>query len=132
MTYIGKLGNLNLTHIGKLGKGDYMTSEEILKAAQDNNIVKEEIGGIEKLVERRGVLYASAAGVLLCTIMILIELLIIKRIDFGKPAVLFLISGISNIYEHKHFCNKKMLALGIIEIIVTIVFLGLYVGALLV
>lgn len=62
-----------------------MTNEEILRAAQSS---QEEIGEYEKVVVRKSLAYGAAVGVAICTAMILVELLIVKKIDFGKPALI--------------------------------------------
>lgn len=104
-----------------------MTNEEILKAAQDS---QEDIGEYEKVVVRKSLAYGAALGVAICTAMILIELLVVKKIDFGKPALLFGIAGYADFYEGlKNKISKKKVK-GIIELVFAALGVLLYIGAL--
>lgn len=96
MKNIGKLGKNKISE--NLVKEIIMTNEEILKAAQSS---KEDIGEYEKTVVRKSLAYGSAVGVGLCMLMVLLELLIFKKIDFGKPALLFAIAGYADFYGRK-------------------------------
>ena len=106
-----------------------MNREEILKAAQAE---KQEMGEYEKNVARKAAMYGAAVGVALCTIMIMVELLLFKKMDFGKPTMLFAISGFANLYEGIKNKNRKMVIGGSIEMFIMIIGLLLYIGDLLV
>lgn len=104
-----------------------MNREDILKAAQLNKDVNDEA---ERDVARKAWLNAVAFNVVLLLIMCLIEGIIFKKIDFGKPALLFSLTAYSRIYEGRKLQNKKTLMAGIIEAVVATLFLILYIGAL--
>ena len=69
---------------------------------------------------------------MLCTIMTVVELWIFKEIDFGKPAMLFAISGFAKLYEGIKGKEKKKVIGGLVEMFIVVFCLLLYVGALLV
>ena len=127
LTYIGKLGKYKISE--NLVKENIMTKEEILKAAQSS---KEDIGEYEKTVVRKSLAYGSAVGVGLCMLMVLLELLIFKKIDFGKPALLFAIAGYADFYEGLKCKITKKKIKGIVELVVAVFGVLLYVGAFLV
>ena len=106
-----------------------MNREEILKAVQ---LEKQEMGEYEKNVARKAIMYGAAVGVVLCTIMIVSELWIFKKIDYGKPTMLFAISGFVTLYEGIKWKIKKNVVVGLIEMFFAVFGLVLYVGALLV
>lgn len=103
-----------------------MNRDEILKAVQ---LEKQEMGEYEQTVVRKALMYASAFGVVLWSIMLAMEILVFKKIDFGKPAILFAISGFSKLYEGKKIYEKKKIRGGLIEIFVAIIWVLLYIGA---
>lgn len=127
LTYIGKLGKYKISE--NLVKEIAMTNEEILKAAQSS---QDDIGEYEKVVVRKSLAYGAAVGVAICTAMILVELLIVKKIDFGKPALLFAIAGYADFYEGLKCKITKKKIKGIVELIVAAFGILLYVGAFLV
>lgn len=127
MKNIGKLGKNKISE--NLVKEIIMTNEEILKAAQSS---KEDIGEYEKTVVRKSLAYGSAVGVGLCMLMVLLELLIFKKIDFGKPALLFAIAGYADFYEGLKCKITKNKIKGIVELIVAAFGILLFVGAFLV
>ena len=106
-----------------------MINEEILKAAQSS---QDDIGEYEKTVVRKSLAYGSAIGVGLCMLMVLLELLVFKKIDFGKPALLFAIAGYADFYEGLKCKITKNKIKGIVELIVAAFGILLYVGAFLV
>lgn len=127
LTYIGKLGKYKISE--NLVKEIIMTNEEILKAAQSS---QDDIGEYEKVVVRKSLAYGAAVGVAICTAMILVELLIVKKIDIGKPALLFAIAGYADFYEGLKCKITKKKIKGIVELIVAAFGILLYVGAFLV
>ncbi len=54
----------------------------------------------------------------------------VRKIDFGKPALLVLFSGVSDLLEGKRNDVKKRFTIGIVEIIAALAFVLLYIGAL--
>lgn len=103
-----------------------MTREEILKAAQENT---PEIGEAEKEVIKRSFGYAIALATCLTVIMIIFELIVAKKIDFGKPAILFAFIGCSDFYEGKTNRTKKALISGILCLLISVFLVLLYIGA---
>ena len=124
LTNIGKLGNIEISE--NLVKEDLMTNEEILKAAQNG---QEDIGEYEREVVRKSLAYGAAFGVTIVTIMILVELFLIKKMDFGKPALLFAISGYADFYEGSKSRIRRKKVKGTIELIVAVFGILLYIGA---
>lgn len=104
-----------------------MTNEEILKAAQHN---KEDIGEYEKTVVRKSLMYGAAVGVAICVVMCLVECLIVKKFDFGKPSLIFAITGFADLYEGLKNKIVKKKIIGIIELVAAMIFILLYIGAL--
>ena len=105
-----------------------MNREEILKAAQSN---KPEMGEYEKSVTRKALMYGTALGILLCTVMGVVESWFFNTVDWGKPTILLAIIGFANLYEGSKCKNRNKVFGGLVEIIIAMVCLGLYVGALL-
>ena len=103
-----------------------MTREEILEAVQENT---PEMGEAEKEVIKRSFGYAIALATCLCVIMIIFELIVSKKIDWGKPAILFAFIGCSDFYEGKTNKTKKTLISGILCLIISVLFVLLYIGA---
>lgn len=104
-----------------------MNREEILKAAQSE---AQDTGEYERNVARKAIMYGAASGVMLCTIMSVVELWIFKKIDFGKPAMLFAISGFALLYEGIKGKDKKKFIGGLSEMFISVFCLFLYIGAL--
>lgn len=104
-----------------------MNREEILKVVQSEN---QESGEFEKNIARKAVMYGAALGVALCVVMYVVELLVLKKFDMGKPAMLFAISGFANLYEGRKCKNKKKFNSGLMEMIGAVICLLLYIGAL--
>jgi len=104
-----------------------MTREEIIKAAQES---APETGEAEKDVLRRSLLHSMIVVVIACIIMIFIEWVVVGKIDFGKPALLVLFSGVSDLLEGKRNDVKKRFTIGIVEIIAALALVLLYIGAL--
>lgn len=104
-----------------------MTNEEVMNTVKYN---KEQMGEYELLVERKALAKGGIAAVVLCTAMILIELFFFKTIDFGKPALLLLVSGHTNMYQGKTHVAMKKRVVGIVELILAILFVVLYIGEL--
>mgnify|MGYP003571647180 CR=1 FL=1 len=102
-----------------------MNDEEILRMAQEHPVAE-----AENETSRKAITMALGVGILCLTAMIVAEIFVVRRIDFGKPALLLLIAAISNILEGKNNHKKKELIIGIVESAFTLLFLLLYVGGL--
>lgn len=108
-----------------------MTNEEILKAAQEDNQTNQSVGEFEKNTTRTGLIYATCAGIVVYLVMVVFELCIAHKYDFGKPAIFFLIVAVMDLYEGKKLKIKKKTIAGIVSVIVSVICLLLYVGAML-
>ena len=104
-----------------------MTREEIIEAGQEN---ASKIGEAERDVIRESLLHSMIVVVIVCIVMIVIEWVVIRKIDFGKPALIVLFSGVSDLLEGKKNGVKKKLTLGIVEIIAAFALVLMYIGAL--
>lgn len=105
-----------------------MNDEEILSAASRQGENAE--GEYEISVERKDLLYAMAAGILLCTVMIVTELVIFRRLEYGKPAILLTVYSTVDLRSGIKWKKKKLLIYGIVKGILAIIFVLLYIGAL--
>lgn len=104
-----------------------MNSEEILKAARKQSEVNSE-GEYEKDLQRKGIIFAYMIAALICTFMLVSELLMRKTVDFGKYAIFFLFSCVSDLYYGYKIRKRKVLVRGIVVGIITSVFLIAYIG----
>ena len=104
-----------------------MERDEILKAAQDN---PQEQGEYEKHISNKAVLYGLMVGIVLLMAMMILEWIIKKKIDLGKPALLFGISSVMDFYDG--FVGKKKMSFvgGIITGLLAVVFFVGYIGVL--
>lgn len=102
-----------------------MNDEEILKMAQEHPVAE-----AENELSRKAITMAIGIGILLLTAMIVAEIFIVKKIDFGKPALLLCIDAISNMLEGGNNHKRKELIIGIIECLGALFFLLLYVGGM--
>lgn len=62
-------------------------------------------------------------------VMVLLELQIFKKVDFGKPALIFAIAGYADFYEGLKCNITKKKIKGIAELVVAAFGILLYVGA---
>lgn len=106
-----------------------MTNEEILKAAQNS---QDDTGEYEKLIIRKSMAYGAAFGVAICTLMVVVELLVFRKVDFGKPALIFAMAGYINFYEGMKNKVGKRKTIGLIELVLAAIWIVLYIGAFLV
>ena len=124
LTNIGELGNIKISE-NLVKEETIMNNDEILKRAQEHPVAE-----AENEASRKAITMALGVGILILTVMIVAELFIVKRIDFGKPALLLLIAALSNIFEGKNNSRKKELIIGIVESAGALFFLLLYVGGM--
>ena len=104
-----------------------MNKEDILKAAQAE---ASEQGEYETEQGKKSVIIATASGLLLCALMIAFELVKYNRVDYGKPAIIFFMISIMNFYEGIKTNQKKKVILATVEMILAIISLIIYIGAL--
>lgn len=103
-----------------------MNRDEILNAVS-NEKPTDEFGA---QIARRGAGIGAAVGIIICVIMVVVELLIFKKLDFGKPAIILVMSSVSYIYEGIRSKKFGYIIGGIILGIIALALLVLYVGAL--
>lgn len=108
--------------------GKPLTSEELNE--MNGMVIDCETEQYETEVIRTGVRKGMIAFVCAICIMTIAEILTGHRIDFGKVAVVFLVSGIMNLTEGKKLNNRKTLNKGILELVCTVLFFTLYIGEL--
>lgn len=102
--------------------------DDILAAVQlEPPITENEDQGL-----RKGVRAGVIALIIALMVMVLSEVFAFhKPVDFGKFALLFLFAAVWDITEARYLSNKKRLAKGIVEAVITVAALILYIGGLL-
>lgn len=81
---------------------------------------------------RKGVRAGVIAWIVALIAMVLCEVFVFhKPVDFGKFALMFLFAAVWDITEAKYLSNRKRMAKGIIEAVITVAALILYIGGLL-
>lgn len=105
-----------------------MNRDELLKAAQAQG---EKEGEYERNIYSKGVMLGSALALFSIVVMDIIEYIVFKKIDYGKPAILMLIVSSSELFCGYKIKAKKMIVLGFIYLAMFLVLLGLYIGAFL-
>ena len=102
-----------------------MTNEEILKAVQN-----EKNDEFEQREANRSVIFGAAVAIAVCVIMIIVEWVVLKKVDYGKPTIIIVFSGAADLYEGIKNKKRKSKIIGIVELILAVIGLGLYVGAI--
>ena len=105
-----------------------MNDDDILAAAREN---AQEMGEYEKHVSSKAGLYSIMAGIILLVIMVILEWVIKKTLDCGKPALIFGISSIIDLYDGFTQKKKKTIVIGVIAGLLALFFLIAYIGVLL-
>ncbi|MBP9995690.1 MAG: hypothetical protein KBT19_00275 [Lachnospiraceae bacterium] len=105
-----------------------MTNEEILAAVQNDQSGNGTNDEYEKNVMRRAIAYGTSITVIMCMLMVLAELFIFKKMDFGKPALIFAMDGCIETYDGFKGNNRKEKIKGIIELIFALFCIFLYLG----
>ena len=125
----------DLTNIRKLGilisvnlvKDDMvMKNNDILNAVQEGTVK----GEYENAVTRSALHIAIAVGIACAIIMTVLEWFVFKKFDFGKPFLIALTSGLTDILEWKHNKTKKMLVKGICTLLFAVFLLLMYIAVL--
>lgn len=104
-----------------------MNREDILKAAQEES---QNGGEYENQIGRRSAMLAAAIAIFVVIIMFLIEYIAFHRLDFGKPAIICLMSATSDLYEGIRTKKARKIIFGVITSLFSVLFIGLYIGAL--
>lgn len=104
-----------------------MNREDILKAAQEE---KHQEGEYERQIGKKAAILAAGITVLVVLGMFYIEYYFLHRIDFGKLAVICLMSSISDLYEGIKTKKKSKIIFGVIAALLFVLFIVLYIGAL--
>jgi hypothetical protein len=102
-----------------------MTNEEILKAVQN-----EKNDEFEQKEANRSLMLGAAVAIAVCVIMIIVEWVVLKKVDYGKPTIIFVFSGAADLYEGIKNKKRKSKIIGIVELILAVIGLGLYIGAI--
>ncbi len=102
-----------------------LSNEEILKAAQTDTLDE-----VESLNARKGLRIGMAVAVVAIIAMFLVEYMIFKKMDFGKPVILGLMATIADLTDGITNSRKKFIIIGIVEAIFTAFLLILYIGEL--
>ncbi len=103
-----------------------MNSEEILKAAQ----AEKKDGEYENRIKDKSALISIVASLFVIAVMFYFEYLVFHRFDYGKPAIILLISSVSDIFCGIKLKNKKNVILGAVCGFLFIICIIMYVGAL--
>ena len=126
MTNIRKLGNMSVKTSANLVKEATMGEQDILKAAQAQ---ASKSGEFEKETANKAMASAICASVVAMIVMVVAELLVYRKIDLGKPALLLIVTCVVELCQGRKLQNKKQVVRGVVEAIVAALFLILYVGA---
>lgn len=102
-----------------------MDRNEILQSAQANGDKGKEY---ERHTRIRSDNIAAAIGVLLCTAMAVLKLIVARKLDFGLFAILFAIDGTQRLVEGKKLHKTVSVIFGIIEELISVIFLAAYIG----
>lgn len=105
-----------------------MNNEDILKAAQAQASQEGEFE-IDKM--KKNLASAFAVVVIILIIMVIFEILLLKKMDYGKPSIVFLCAGIADYLDGRSFSKKGKLVRGLVEIAFALFFLTAYVGTFL-
>ena len=104
-----------------------MNREDILKAAQEES---RNDGEFENQVGRKGAMLAAAVAIFAVIIMFLVEYIVFHRLDFGKPAIICIMSAASDLYEGIRTKKTGKTIWGVVTTLFAALFIGLYIGAL--
>ncbi len=104
-----------------------MNREDISKAAQEES---HNDGEFENQIGRRGAMLAAAIAIFLVLIMFLVEYIVFHRLDFGKPAIICIMSTASDLYEGIRTKKTGKIIKGVITFMFFALFMVLYIGAL--
>ena len=102
-------------------------NDEILQAIQE----LQPVGEYEKTITRSALKIAAIIGIICMLIMTLVEWLVVNKFDFGKPFLIALIAGLTDIIEWNKQKDKKSLRVfGILELLFAALCLFLYIVGL--
>ncbi len=104
-----------------------MKNEDILKAAQ-NQSPKE--GEFENKIQSRGAFLAAGVGLIITAIMFYVEFLLLHKLDYGKPAIILAVSSASDLFVGIRLKEKKKIVIGSICLLLFVLCVIMYVGAL--
>lgn len=103
-----------------------MSNEDILKAVQKQAPNDE----YERGVSFSALKIAIAAGVFCMAVMFFVEWFVVKSYDFGKPFLIFLMSGLSDVIEARKRKKGIMMTVGIIALALAAFCLLAYIAGL--
>ena len=105
-----------------------MDRDEILKAVQEE---EHKDGEYENTIGKKSAMMAAAIGIFTVLVMFYVEYLVFHRLDFGKPALICIMSSISDLYDGIKAKKKSKIIIGIIAALLFVLCIIFYIGALL-
>ena len=99
--------------------------DEILLAAQEQPVTEN-----EDYAFRRAIRSALIVTISIFLVMGVSEMLVFRKVDFGKPMLLFLFCGVLDIAEARQLQSRKKTIRGILLLIASAFFALLYIGGL--
>lgn len=103
-----------------------MANDDILKAIQEQTPNDE----YERSVNVSAIKVAVACGVVCAAIMFLVEWFVVKSYDFGKPFLIFLMSGVADVFEARKRKKGATMTAGIVALILAAFCLLAYIAGL--
>ena len=103
-----------------------MNREDILKAAQEDS---QKEGEETIYFGRKGALLAAAITIFIILIMFLVEYIVFHKLDFGKPAIICIMSAVTDLYEGIKTKKTRKIVGGIIAFLIFVLCMILYIGA---
>ncbi len=103
-----------------------MNREDILKAAQEQS---PKVGEFESKTQTKGAVIGALVALVVALVMFYVEYLVFRRVDYGKPAIILLISFISDLHDGIKLKIKRKIVIGIITAILFLVCMIMYIGA---
>lgn len=103
-----------------------MTNDELLEAVQEEPVHDEYEREISQMAGR----IAVATGIICLMVMFLVEWFLLKQYDFGKPFLVFLMSGIADVIEGRKKTKRFMFIRGIGSLLLAVLFLLIYITRL--
>jgi hypothetical protein len=91
-----------------------MNRDEILEKSRAENKIRDER---EQQLDARAARYALSNGVLVCSLLLLIQLILVDRSNPGVFAVWLSMSGTHTYTKYTQLQNKKRRIIGIVELV---------------
>lgn len=101
-----------------------MNRDEILSEVKNN---PPQMGESEVHFQRKGAVIAILVGLFIGMVMVVTEIVIKHKMDFGKIAIIAAIIGTSDLFEGIKNRSKKQIIYGVICGVATVICLVLYI-----